>query len=75
MSTVTQRGYLLIADISGYTSFVAKTELEHSHEIISELLELLVEKFQPVMTIIETRRRRGLCLFFDGRVYMRRYAG
>ena len=51
MSTTTQRGYLLIADISGYTSFVAKTELEHSHEIISELLELLVEKFQPVMTI------------------------
>ncbi|MEW6085147.1 MAG: DUF2652 domain-containing protein [Chloroflexota bacterium] len=51
MSTTTQHGYLLIADISGYTSFVAKTELEHSHEIISELLELLVEKFQPVMTI------------------------
>lgn len=51
MSTVTQHGYLVIADISGYTSFVAKTELEHSHEILSELLELLVEKFQPLMTI------------------------
>ena len=51
MSTSTQHGYLVIADISGYTSFVAKTELEHSHEILSELLELLVEKFQPLMTI------------------------
>ena len=51
MSTVTQHGYLLIADISGYTSFVAKTELEHSHEILSDLLGLLVEKFQPLMTI------------------------
>ncbi len=51
MPTITQHGYLVIADISGYTSFVAKTELEHSHEILSELLELLVSRFQPTMTI------------------------
>ena len=51
MSTSAQHGYLVIADISGYTSFVAKTELEHSHEILSELLELLVNQFQPLMTI------------------------
>ena len=51
MSAITQHGYLVIADISGYTSFVAKTELEHSHEILAELLELLVHRFQPTMTI------------------------
>ena len=51
MSTTTQHGYLVIADISGYTSYVAKTELEHSYEILSDLLELLVEKFKPLMTI------------------------
>src|ERR1043165_10063055 len=51
MGTVTQHGYLVIADISGYTSFVARTELEHSHEILSDLLELLVNKFKPLMTI------------------------
>jgi hypothetical protein len=51
MSTVTQHGYLVIADISGYTSFVAKTELEHSHEILSELLGLLVDKIKPLMTL------------------------
>lgn len=51
MSTATQHGYLVIADISGYTSFVAKTELEHSHEILSDLLELLVERFRSLMTI------------------------
>jgi hypothetical protein len=51
MSTTPQHGYLVIADISGYTSFVAKTELEHSHEILTELLELLVNRFQPSMTI------------------------
>lgn len=51
MNTVTQHGYLVIADISGYTSFVAKTELEHSHEILSELLGLLVEKCKLLLTI------------------------
>lgn len=51
MSTTSNHGYLVIADISGYTSFVAKSELEHSHEILSELLELIIEKFQPLMTI------------------------
>jgi hypothetical protein len=51
MSTITQHGFLVIADISGYTSFVARTELEHSHEILSELLELLVSRFEPLMTI------------------------
>jgi hypothetical protein len=51
MSTSTQHGYLVIADISGYTSFVAKTELEHSHEILTELLELLCAKFDTLMTI------------------------
>src|SRR5574342_843349 len=51
MSTSAQHGFLVIADISGYTSFVAKTELEHSHEILSELLELMVGRFQPMMTI------------------------
>ena len=51
MSSVTQHGYLVIADISGYTSFVAKTELEHSHEILSELLGLLVDRIKPLMTL------------------------
>ena len=47
----TQHGHLLLADISGYTSYVASTELTHSQEILTELLELIIEKFQPLMTI------------------------
>src|SRR5579859_4269768 len=38
----TQSGHLVLADISGYTSFVADTELEHSREILNELLETIV---------------------------------
>jgi len=51
MSVVTQHGYLLLADISGYTSFVAGTELEHSQEILSDLLTVICERIESVMLI------------------------
>lgn len=47
----TRHGYLLLADISGYTSYVASTELTHSQEILSELLALIVSSFSRRMTI------------------------
>ena len=47
----TQHGYLLLADIAGYTSYVASTELTHSQEILTELLELIIERFKPLLTI------------------------
>lgn len=31
-------GYLLLADISGYTAFLTGTELEHSHAIVTKLI-------------------------------------
>lgn len=51
MSTVTQHGYLVLADISGYTSYLAGVELDHAHEILTDLLEVIVGKFQSVLTI------------------------
>lgn len=47
----TQHGYLMIADISGYTSYVARTELEHSQAILSELLEVLVSNMTTLLTL------------------------
>ncbi len=47
----TQHGYLLLADISGYTSFVAGTELEHSQDILSELLEVIIIHLKPQLII------------------------
>jgi hypothetical protein len=34
MNNETQHGYLVIADISGYTSYLAGTELTHTREMI-----------------------------------------
>jgi hypothetical protein len=51
MERRTQTGYLLLADISGYTSFVAKTEIEHAEKAISILLEAVIEKLAGMFTI------------------------
>src|SRR5512133_3821757 len=46
-----QSGYLVLADISGYTSFVAQTEIEHAGLACSYLLETIVEKLDDLLTI------------------------
>ena len=51
MDSPTQHGYLVLADISGYTSYLAGTELDHAHEILTALLETIVERFRTVLTI------------------------
>ncbi len=47
----TKHGYLVLADISGYTGYLANVELEHAHEILTDLLEVIVEKFKTILTI------------------------
>jgi class 3 adenylate cyclase len=51
MAPLTQSGYFLLTDLSGYTSFVAKTELEHAHDILSDLLRTVCESIQQHLTI------------------------
>lgn len=40
----THNGYLLIADISGYTQFLTSSELEHANPILQSLLSAMVEQ-------------------------------
>jgi hypothetical protein len=51
MDAKTQHGYLVIADISGFTSYLARVELEHAHEILTDLLETIVKEFKTLLTI------------------------
>jgi hypothetical protein len=53
MNHETQHGYLILADISGYTSYLAGVELVHARDILTEILELIVEHFKPLLTIAE----------------------
>jgi hypothetical protein len=47
----TSTGYLVLADISGYTHYLAGVELDHAHEVLTELLETIVGSFRALLTI------------------------
>ncbi len=37
----------VIADISGYTSFLANVELDHAHDIIADLMDTVLRRLRP----------------------------
>jgi uncharacterized protein YndB with AHSA1/START domain len=47
----TFEGYLLIADITGYTMFLSQSELDHAQEILTVLLELLLDHTRPPLVL------------------------
>jgi hypothetical protein len=53
MNQETQHGYLVLADISGYTSYLAGVELTHARDILTELLNLIIEHFKPFLSIVK----------------------
>ena len=48
---VTQRGFLVLADISGFTAFVTATEIEHGPPVIAALLEEVIRRLAPPLRI------------------------
>lgn len=46
-----QSGYLVIADITGYTAFLRESELEHARDSLRSLLDLLIEQTKPPLRI------------------------
>ncbi len=68
MERKTQSGYLVLADISGYTSFVAKTEIEHADIALSILLEVIVEKLSGCLTISKLEGDAVFCYCEAGKL-------
>jgi len=48
-----ETGYLLLADITGYTLFMVKTELEHAQAVIKEINEVIIDSLTPTMALAE----------------------
>lgn len=44
-------GFILIADITGYTSYLTRSELEHAQGTLTELLELLIDHTPPPLVV------------------------
>ena len=48
-----QRGYLLLADVSGYTAFLTRSELDHAQDILRALFETLMASLPAPLRVVE----------------------
>ena len=61
MEFTTSEGYLLLADISGYTAFLTGTELDHAHGIIRELTSLVRRELAPPLRFVKLEGDAVFC--------------
>jgi hypothetical protein len=54
--TTADRGCLVLADISGCTTYLMSTELEHAHDIVADLVQTIRGDLEPVLQV---SRRTG----------------
>lgn len=63
-----REGYLVIADIAGYTAFLTGTELEHAQGIIEELTALIRERLAPPLRFVKLEGDAIFC-YADGSTF------
>jgi class 3 adenylate cyclase len=68
MTGVPRTGFLVLADISGFTAFVTATELEHGPPLIAELLEQVIRAISPPLEVEGVEGDAVFALGLDGRV-------
>jgi len=62
---VTHSGFVLIADITGYTTYLKESELEHAQQTLTDLLELLVGQSRPPFVVAQPEGDAVMSYAFD----------
>src|SRR5437588_5462342 len=65
MSGSVREGSLVLADIGGYTSYLAGVELEHSHDILADLLGMVTERLCPPLRLAKLEGDAVFCVAGD----------
>ena len=67
MAATPETGLLVIADLTGYTSYVARSELEHAPAIAGDLLETIVGQLDPPFRLAKFEGDAAFLYVEDGR--------
>jgi hypothetical protein len=59
-------GSLVLTDISGYTSYLLGTELEHAQDVLSDLMSVVVETLQPPLRVTKLEGDAIFAYALDG---------
>ncbi len=68
MLTRAEHGCLIIADISGYTGYLAGSELEHAHDVLADLVETVVGALRPVFRLAKLEGDAAFAYAPEGKI-------
>src|SRR4051794_15873776 len=72
-TAVPQRGFLLIADITGYTMFLTSSELEHAQGVLGALFKSIFAEIRAPITLSNLQGDAALVYFPDASVPQRQF--
>jgi uncharacterized protein YndB with AHSA1/START domain len=68
MAATTERGCLLIADISGYTEYVVASPLEYAEDVVADITRDVVERLEPIVRVNKLEGDAAFGYALDGDV-------
>ena len=67
MTSTPQTGFLVIADLTGYTAYLTGSEIEHAPVIAGDLLETIVGRLEPPFRLMKFEGDAAFLFVEDGR--------
>jgi uncharacterized protein DUF2652/polyketide cyclase/dehydrase/lipid transport protein len=67
MASTPETGFLVIADLTGYTAYLAGSEIEHAPAIAGDLLETIVGRLDPPFRLAKFEGDAAFLFVEDGR--------
>ncbi len=67
MASTPETGFLVLADLSGYTAYLSSSELEHAPTIAGDLLETIVGRLDPPFRLAKFEGDAAFLWVEDGR--------
>jgi hypothetical protein len=65
-----QKGIIMIADISGYTTYLSESELEHANSVLQTLLDVLIKNTRLPLTISRLQGDAVVSYALDGSIVL-----
>jgi hypothetical protein len=67
MAATPETGFLVIADLTGYTAYLSRSELEHAPAIAGDLLETIIGRLDPPFRLAKFEGDAAFLYVEDGR--------
>ena len=67
MASIPETGFLVIADLTGYTAYLTGSEIEHAPAIAGDLLETIVGRLEPPFRLAKLEGDAAFLFVEDGR--------